>query len=64
MSAAYALNNLDAYTPPNCSRCGFPAKNSWVDISRVEDPVPMVMPGRHWCETPGCVDDKGRNTVG
>ena len=60
----YARNNYDAYVPPNCPRCGQPAKFDWRDVTNFfADPVPMASPGRHWCETPGCVDENGYNVV-
>lgn len=59
----YPLNNLDAYHPLPCPRCGATPEFDWVAWTVLGDEVPMSYPLRHWCMTPGCVDENGLNTV-
>lgn len=59
----YAGNNLDAYQRPPCQRCGATSVCDFYEATKFADPAPMYRPNRHWCETPGCVDEQGYNTV-
>jgi hypothetical protein len=59
----FAGNNLDAYVRPNCPRCGAKAECDFYDDTTFGEAVPVYRPNRHWCETPGCVDENGYNTV-
>lgn len=59
----YARNDRDRYQRPPCPRCDQPTCNDWIDATELGDAVPMDKPNRHWCVTPGCVDEQGRNVV-
>lgn len=42
-----------------CARCLQPADVDWHDASRLDTGRVDVVPGRMWCRTDGCVDERG-----
>lgn len=59
----FASNDLDRYQRPSCERCGATSECDFFVDTKLGDPVSMYRPNRHWCNTPGCVDDRGFNVV-
>lgn len=59
----FASNELDRYEPPACPRCGIRASFDWIAVAKLSAPTLMHVPGRHWCDTPGCLDEHGYNSV-
>lgn len=46
----------DTWVPPPCRLCGAEQHfdGQWLDVSRMGDSAPVVMPRRVWCSTPKC----------
>lgn len=59
----FASNDLDRYQRPACQRCGAISECDFYEDTKWGEAVPMYQPNRHWCNTPGCVDENGYNTV-
>jgi hypothetical protein len=59
---SFAGNDTGRYEPEACPRCGERPQVEWVEVSTFAEPD-RWMPSHGLCQTPGCVDEKGRNMV-
>lgn len=62
VEGTFAPNNLDAYQIL-CPRCGKRPNVEWAEVSQFNDVDRWLMPTRADCETPGCVNEYGGNSV-
>lgn len=64
ISGTFAPNNLDAYVPAPCPRCGATPSVDWADVTCWGDGNSRwMLPTRSWCMTLRCADEKGGNGV-
>ena len=54
---AYARRH--EWPAPHCPDCDQPGDPDWLDVSKIGDAEMMVLPGRIYCRTSGCVREGG-----